>query len=226
MPPAVARGKEFAMQHPSHLPAPDPVVKLTRYLYSRSLRVCGLHSLVNARHGNSYLPQKQRRSREEKMKKTIFVYLAAALSLGAIFAIYQARMTAASTDENVIFTNVNAAPVQSNPSSATKFSLKSSSVIKTITDYHFNNGRGAEPGTITLRDATGRTAGPWQATGTPGADGVANENWTVSVNMHLPKGDYTIIDSEPSTWSRNSQSGNQGFSTVTGNSTEQPAPKQ
>jgi len=45
---------------------------------------------------------------------------------------------------------------------------------------------------------------------------VPNANWTATPNIKLPAGEYTIIDSEPSTWSQNSESGNRGMCTVKG----------
>ncbi|MGZ9190602.1 MAG: hypothetical protein ACXW39_11160, partial [Nitrospira sp.] len=69
-------------------------------------------------------------------------------------------------------------------------------------------------GTIALRDATGLLFGPWGVAGSAGQGGVPNAFWTATPNVTLPAGTYTIIDSEPTTWSQNSQSGNRGFSTV------------
>jgi hypothetical protein len=45
---------------------------------------------------------------------------------------------------------------------------------------------------------------------------VPNANWTATPNIKLSAGEYTIIDSEPSTWSQNSESGNRGMCTVKG----------
>jgi len=85
-----------------------------------------------------------------------------------------------------------------------------------ITNYHWNNGQGAIPGTISLRDSSGNTLGTWTATTRPGQGGVPNANWDVRPNVTLSPGTYTIIDSDPSTWSQNSQSNNVGMSVVKG----------
>jgi len=41
-------------------------------------------------------------------------------------------------------------------------------------------------------------------------------NWIARVNRNLPAGTYTVLDSDPRTWSRNPQSGGQGFTIVRG----------
>jgi len=69
---------------------------------------------------------------------------------------------------------------------------------------------------VALRDADGRLYGPWRVAGSPGQGGVPNANWTATPNIKLPAGEYTIIDSEPSTWSQNSQSRGRGMAVVKG----------
>jgi choice-of-anchor C domain-containing protein len=44
---------------------------------------------------------------------------------------------------------------------------------------------------------------------------VPNANWIATPNVVIPAGTYTVIDSDPSTWSQNSGSGGQGFAAVT-----------
>jgi hypothetical protein len=43
---------------------------------------------------------------------------------------------------------------------------------------------------------------------------VQNAYWTVYLNVTLPAGTYTVIDSDPATWSHNAESSNRG-NTVT-----------
>lgn len=112
-----------------------------------------------------------------------------------------------------IFDNGNIYGVNNGPRSATQFTLTNSCVIIRIENYHYFN-RGRVPGTISLIDARGRQYGPWQATGTEGQGGVPNAYWEVRPNISLPPGTYTVIDSDPSTWSANAESGYQGFARV------------
>jgi hypothetical protein len=45
---------------------------------------------------------------------------------------------------------------------------------------------------------------------------VPNAYWTVYPNVTLPAGTYTVIDSDPATWSHNAESSNRGFVRVEG----------
>ncbi len=116
----------------------------------------------------------------------------------------------------VIFNNWNIAGVYNNPTRPTTFTLNQSYVITLIQNYHWNNAKGSTPGTIALKDQSGRIYGPWQAKGTPGQGGVPNANWNVYPNITLSAGTYTVIDSEPSTWSQNIGSNGAGFTRIEG----------
>jgi len=94
----------------------------------------------------------------------------------------------------------------------TTFSINKSWLVTKITTYHWNNGSGATPGTIGLRASDGTTYGPWQATGEPGSGGVPNAYWMVRPNIVIPPGTYTVLDSDPSTWAQNSETGGAGMS--------------
>ena len=109
-------------------------------------------------------------------------------------------------------TNIMA--VYNGPTEPTIFSFNSPHLVTEIHDYHWNDAQGATPGTIGLQDQNGKMYGPWQAVGTPGQGGVPNANWYVYPNIIIPAGTYTIIDSDPSTWSQNGDSGGKGMSYV------------
>ncbi len=117
---------------------------------------------------------------------------------------------------NVIFNNGNISGVYNNPTKPTIFTISQPYVITKIVNYHWNNARAATPGTIALRDQSGRTYGPWQSKGSPGQGGVPNAYWTVYPNITLPAGTYTVIDSQPSTWAQNSGSGGAGHTQIEG----------
>jgi len=116
----------------------------------------------------------------------------------------------------VLFNNGNIGGVYNNPGRPTTFTLQAPHVITLIQNYHWNDGRGATPGTISLRGSNGQTYGPWQTTGTTGQGGAANLYWNVYPNSVLPADTYTVIDSSPGTWAQNSQSGGAGFTRVEG----------
>lgn len=55
-----------------------------------------------------------------------------------------------------------------------------------------------------------------------GQGGVQNAYWAVLPNIEVPAGTYTVIDSDPSTWSYNSQSKGCGFTTIWTSKTNKP----
>lgn len=117
--------------------------------------------------------------------------------------------------EEKIYDNGNIYGVNNGPVSPTQFAVTQTTFITRIEDYHyFNNGK--QPGTITLVNAWGKKFGPWQASGTLGQGGVQNAYWVVRPNISLPPGKYTVLDSDPASWSTNTQSANKGFTTVWG----------
>lgn len=117
-----------------------------------------------------------------------------------------------------IFSNNNIGGVSNNPASPTTFTLDDTYKINMITTYHWNNGRGASPGTIGLKDSRGNTLGTWTATTTrlQGQGGVPNAYWDVAPDIILGPGTYTIVDSDPSTWSQNSESNSKGIAVIKG----------
>jgi hypothetical protein len=93
----------------------------------------------------------------------------------------------------------------------TTFRITESWLVTEIGTYHWNDGNGAEPGTISLRADDGTTYGPWPASGMEGQGGVPNANWIVKPNVVIPAGTYTVIDSDPATWAQNDQTGGAGM---------------
>lgn len=114
-----------------------------------------------------------------------------------------------------LFDNSNTVGVQNGPSQATTFSLDRPHGIALLRTYHWNKGKGALPGTLALRSSDGTQYGPWQATGT--GDGQrSNIMWVVEPKIVVPAGQYTVIDSDPPTWSANEGSGRAGFAWIWG----------
>jgi tetratricopeptide (TPR) repeat protein len=110
------------------------------------------------------------------------------------------------------------------PTAPTEFTVATSYTVTLVQTYHWNNSRGAAPGTIALRKEDGTVFGPWQAVGKPGQGGVQNAYWEVYPNAVIPAGTYTIVDSNPATWAQNAQSGGRGFAVVKGYATDVQKP--
>jgi hypothetical protein len=118
---------------------------------------------------------------------------------------------------DVLFDNNNKDAVSSGPSQETVVDLKTPALISRIFTYHWNDGRGAaKAGSITLRSAAGETLGPWDVESSPGQGGVPNANWECFPNVSVPAGRYSVLDSDPSTWSWNARTGGAGVVTVEG----------
>ena len=115
-----------------------------------------------------------------------------------------------------LFNNTNIYGVGNGISGQPTFSLGQATMITEISNYHWNFGQGAQPGSISLRSTSGQSWGPFQARGSSGQGGAQNVNWTASVNVTVPAGTYMVFDSSPNTWSSNQQSGGRGFSRVSG----------
>lgn len=109
----------------------------------------------------------------------------------------------------------NIGVVQNNPTAATTFTLSQPRHIDYVENYHYFNS-GVLPGTIALRHSDGTVYGPWQAIGRVGQGNVPNAYWICYPDLTLKAGEYTVIDSDPATWSHNSESGNRGFTTIKG----------
>jgi hypothetical protein len=102
--------------------------------------------------------------------------------------------------------------VYNDPTTPTIFTIYDTWLVTEIVNYHWNDAQGAEPGTIALQAEDGTLYGPWQAHTLPGQGGVPNAYWVVNPQVVLPPGTYTVIDSDPSTWAQNSETGGIGIS--------------
>ncbi|NPV61780.1 MAG: hypothetical protein HPY61_03975 [Methanotrichaceae archaeon] len=111
--------------------------------------------------------------------------------------------------------------VANGPTSPVQFTLDRARLITRIRTYHWNYGSGQTLGTISIEDASGNLYGPWTATGEPGMGAVPDAYWTVQPDLELPAGVYTIVDSDPETWSQNSETGGRGVSWIWGQSVQE-----
>ncbi|MEQ8174034.1 MAG: hypothetical protein ABRQ26_03110 [Syntrophomonadaceae bacterium] len=117
--------------------------------------------------------------------------------------------------EEVLYKNGNIYGVKNGPIVPTVFTLTQPCKITSITNYHYFN-HGVLPGTIALKDQDGTVYGPWSTEGLEGQGNVANASWIARPNVVVKAGTYTVIDSDPATWSQNDQSGGCGFTEIKG----------
>jgi len=108
----------------------------------------------------------------------------------------------------------NTEAVVNGPRAETSFTLKAPVYLRTVSTYHWNEGRGAAPGTMSLSDAGGATLGPWRARGESGQGGAPNVNWVAEVNQRLEPGRYVLQTSDDQSWSTNEKRGWKGFYTI------------
>lgn len=104
--------------------------------------------------------------------------------------------------------------VTNHPRYPTTFQFDKPVKLLYLRTYHWNNGQGKSPGSLGLRHSDGTLYGLWQSLGLPGYGGVQNANWVVNPNIPLIPGVYTVVDSDPETWSTNDKAGWVGFATI------------
>ena len=85
--------------------------------------------------------------------------------------------------------------------------------ITDIWNYHYNWGEGTTPGNIGLRRSDGRMFGPWEVTAATTQEKI---DWVCKPNTTVPPGTYTVVDSDPQSWSWNSKTGGRGMTKVKG----------
>ncbi|MCW8906146.1 MAG: hypothetical protein OQL28_02770 [Sedimenticola sp.] len=122
----------------------------------------------------------------------------------------------ATAQSDVIYDTTMATPVDSVPLKPTRFTLYDRRTITRIQTFHWNQGKGAKPGSIALQGKDKKLFGPWVAKGKTNEKGLVNAYWEVTPNQPLEAGTYTVLDSEPGTWSRNPTKGNVGIVRIVG----------
>jgi len=114
-------------------------------------------------------------------------------------------------DELEMFVVTSIGSAQNGATSPTSFAITRPWLVTRIVTYHWNNRSGVEPGHLSLLADDGTKYGPWAAEGLPGQGGVPNAYWSVRPNEIIPAGGYTVIDSDPGTWSQNNETGGRGM---------------
>jgi tetratricopeptide (TPR) repeat protein len=120
-----------------------------------------------------------------------------------------------------IYSNYNSDGVNPGPTNPTKFTIDQPYRITLIEDYHWANTR--DPGTIGLKAQSGEVFGPWQAIGNPDVPPQLSKwYWQCYPDTIIPAGTYTVIDSDPGTWSQNYSSNGCGMTRIEGNPESEP----
>src|SRR5258706_8926430 len=130
--------------------------------------------------------------------------LAIAITVGALLGLSAVAADAQQVRE--LYNNTNIYGVGNGINGQPTFTLSTSTEITEISNYHWNFGRGATPGSISLRSASGQSWGPFPARGSSGHGNAQNVNCTATVNIAVPAGTYIVFDSSPNTSSSNQQS--------------------
>ena len=112
--------------------------------------------------------------------------------------------------EALIFRNENGAAVVNGASAPATFTVREGQRITVLRSYHYNNGQGKPAGTLLLKHADGRTYGPWTTSME------SRFYWVARPNAGIAAGTYTVVDSDPATWSSNAQSGRAGIFSISG----------
>ena len=131
--------------------------------------------------------------------------------------------TADESDGEILYNSWNTNTVDNGPTCSPFFTIDEPMTITYIDTFHWNYGEGAPGGTIGLRDGDGTVHGPWQAESSREGGEVPRGYWIAHPNEVIPAGSYTIEDSDPDTWSQNSESPC-GLATVEGYAVDSTTP--
>lgn len=108
----------------------------------------------------------------------------------------------------------NTGAVYSGAQSCPLYTAEKDVLLKAVSTYHWNGGKGAVPGAIRIYDVTdgeNTLLGTWDASAR-GGSGAENVFWDIFPELELKEGHtYHIIDSGADTWSTNEDSGYIGF---------------
>lgn len=106
-----------------------------------------------------------------------------------------------------------------------KFTISQPYMITGLATIHWNDGKGtAEYGKVSLKNSDGKVYGPWQTKAYPGKSTEEKLFWIAEPNEVIKAGTYTIVDSDPATWSWSEESGGVGLAMVVGEKSGQTQP--
>jgi|GEM_PF-1551357 len=147
------------------------------------------------------------------------------LLLTAVLVLSLLPVTAlgALTDYPVQVSNFNTGGVRNGPTKENSITVGKACIVRSVTTYHWNNGRGASPGSIIIEEDD-VVIGTWQATGRSGS-GADNVYWDIFPNVTFHPGhSYSVYPSSRETWSWNDQTGGLGMIEIRGQAAETAKP--
>jgi len=123
---------------------------------------------------------------------------------GSVITVKQSDFSPEKTLTTLFSSNSRETPKYKNPKNPTRFTVgKPSMIMRVITD-HFNEDKGTtNVGSVTIMDKDKKVIGTYKARGKNGSNGTTNGKWVAEPHISLEKGTYYIMDSDPSTWSKN-----------------------
>ncbi|OQY74402.1 MAG: hypothetical protein B6D45_07020 [Ignavibacteriales bacterium UTCHB3] len=119
-----------------------------------------------------------------------------------------------SKELKTVYSNENNLPVKQGEAQPFSFEVYSDLEVVKIRTFHWNDGKGAEPGEIILSTEGGKQIGKWKAEPKPGREGVESALWEVEPDITLKPGRYTVKTSDSRSWSFNEASGGIGFTSI------------
>lgn len=96
----------------------------------------------------------------------------------------------------------------------TTFQFDVPTMVTQVMTYHY--GARKPPGMIAIQHEDGTLYGPWQAAGAVGQGNVPNAYWYVQPNVVFKPGCYTVIDSDPATWTHEDSTNGAGIIVIWG----------
>jgi hypothetical protein len=133
----------------------------------------------------------------------------------AVSASVAITVTASATPTQDLFNNWTLGGVSDNPLSPTSFTIDTTRHLVYFDTYHWNYA-GGRPGLLSLKHSDGTVYGPWQAVGIIAYGGYFPRIWVCYPDIDLKAGTYTVIDSDPASWSYDASVSGSGFSHLIG----------
>ncbi len=149
------------------------------------------------------------------MKKRFFsIFIAVSVFIG-LLPTYVVQAEHCPGNYDVLFSTYNYGATNNGPTEDVIVTVDKAKMVKEITTYHWNNGYGKAPGSVSIYK-DGALDGTWNATAR-GGSGATNVNWDVFPDYVMePDHTYKIVDSDIASWSCNEQSGYRGFVEICG----------
>ncbi len=123
---------------------------------------------------------------------------------GSVITVKQSDYTPEKTLTTLFSSNNRETPKYKNPKNPVRFSVSKPCMIIRVSTDHFNEDKGTtNVGSITILDKNKKVIGTYKARGKNGSNGTTNGKWVAEPRISLEKGTYFIMDSDPSTWSKN-----------------------